>query len=290
MATDVNGDSITYDWEEYDLGAGTTAVPNTDADGQARPIFRPYLPTVGGTRTFPSLQYILNNANVPPATTGGFLTGELLPAISRAMTFQVVARDNRANGGGINTATSVVTIVGAAGPFAVTAPNTNISIQRLTNYTVTWDVSGTTAAPINAANVKISLSTDGGTTFPTVLAASTANDGSESVLIPDMLTTTARMKIEAVGNIFFDISNTDFSIITGTASPTPTADGHDTAVGYANTDPNRIANTAITPSPTPTADTDSNSVPQHPPRRLRPRRHLYLRQHQPLVRPRRRRP
>ncbi len=112
-ATDVNGDSITYDWQEYDLGAGTTAVPNTDADGLARPIFRPYLPAVGGTRTFPSLQFILNNANVPPPTTGGFLTGELLPAISRTMTFQVVARDNRANGGGINTATSVVTIVGA---------------------------------------------------------------------------------------------------------------------------------------------------------------------------------
>ena len=142
-ATDPNGDSITYDWEEYDLGAATTAVPNTDADGQARPILRPYSPTVGGTRTFPSLQFILNNANVPPATTGGFLTGELLPAISRAMTFQVVARDNRANGGGINTATSVVTIDGASGPFAVTAPNTAISIQRLTNFNVTWNVSGT---------------------------------------------------------------------------------------------------------------------------------------------------
>ena len=169
-ATDPNGDSITYDWEEYDLGAATTAVPNTDADGQPRPILRPYLPTVGGTRTFPSLQYILNNANVPPATTGGFLTGELLPAISRAMTFQVVARDNRANGGGINTATSVVTIVGAAGPFAVTAPNTAISIQRLTNFNVTWNELGSAA---QAANVKISLSTDGGNTFPTILAAST---------------------------------------------------------------------------------------------------------------------
>jgi hypothetical protein len=51
------------------------------------------------------LQYILNNANVPPATTGSFLTGELLPAISRAMTFQVVARDNHAGGGGLRTAT-----------------------------------------------------------------------------------------------------------------------------------------------------------------------------------------
>src|SRR6185436_16618211 len=111
---------LTYDWQEYDLdagGAGTAAVPNTDADGTARPIFRPYVPTVGGTRTFPSLPYILNNANVPPPTTSGYLTGELLPAISRTMNFKVVARDNRANAGGINSATSAVTVSGASAPF-----------------------------------------------------------------------------------------------------------------------------------------------------------------------------
>jgi N-acetylneuraminic acid mutarotase len=221
-ATDPNGDPITYDWEEYDLGPGTTAVPNTDADGQAKPILRPYAPSTGGTRIFPSMQFILNNANVPPNTTGGFLTGELLPAISRVMNFQVVARDGRANGGGINTATAAVTIVGTSGPFAITSPNSPVSIQRLTNFNVTWDVLGSSA---QAANVKISLSTDGGTTFPTVLAANTPNDGSESVLIPDMLTTTARIKIEAIGNIFFDITDTNFSITTTAPTPTPSPFG-----------------------------------------------------------------
>ena len=91
-----------------------------------------------GTRTFPSLQYILNNANVPPSTSGSCpsnacLTGELLPAITRTMVFQVVARDNRANGGGINTATSTVSVTSTAGPFAVTAPNTAVSIPANTN-------------------------------------------------------------------------------------------------------------------------------------------------------------
>jgi hypothetical protein len=212
-ATDREGDAITYDWEEYDLGASAgSMVPNSDADGQARPIFRVYSPVVGGTRTVPSLQYILNNANVPPATTGSFLTGELLPAISRAMTFQVVARDNHAGGGGLRTATSVVTVDGTSGPFAVTAPNTAINLTGQTFYNVRWNVAGTDAPPVSAASVKISLSTDGGNTFPTVLASSTLNNGVKSVLIPNISTSTARIKVEAVGNIFFDVSNTNFTI------------------------------------------------------------------------------
>jgi hypothetical protein len=219
-ATDRDRDTITYDWEEYDLGASARSmVPNTDADGLARPLFRVYSPTVGGTRTFPSLQYILNNANVPPATTDGFLTGELLPAISRAMTFQVVARDNQ---GGIKTATSVVTIDGASGPFAVTSPNTSITVRALTTLNVSWNVAGTTALPVNAAFVKISLSTDGGNTFPTILASSTPNNGLASALVPNMQTRAARIKIEGVGNIFFDISDANFTI---TSSPGPAPAG-----------------------------------------------------------------
>ena len=217
-ATDTNGDSITYDWQEYDLGPNATQVPNSDSDGSARPIFRQYSPTEGGTRYFPSLQYVLNNANVPPSSydcgrTTLCMTGELLPAITRTMTFQAVARDNRANGGGINTVTATVNVDGNSGPFAVTSPNTPITITVSdTSSLVTWNVANTNAAPVNAANVKISVSVDGGQTFPYVLANSTPNDGSEQLFFPPVETTTARLKIEAVNNIFFDISNTNFSI------------------------------------------------------------------------------
>lgn len=220
-ATDVNNDTLTYDWQEYDTGGatGTTAIPNTDSDGTARPIFRPYLPTASGTRFFPSLPFILNNANVPPSTTSGFLTGELLPAITRTMNFQVIVRDNRANGGGINTATATVNVSGSPiGPFLVTAPNTAVSWAGNSAQNVTWDVAGTTGAPVSAANVKISLSTDGGQTFPTTILASTPNDGTESVTIPNIGTTTARIKVEAVGNIFFDISNVNFTITASAVS------------------------------------------------------------------------
>ncbi len=215
-ASDINNDSITYDWQEYDLGGATTAVPNSDIFG-AMPIFRPYSPTTSPTRYFPSLTYILNNANVPPSTsgscpTGACLTGELLPQISRTMTFQVVARDNRSLGGGINTATATVVVDGASGPFAVTSPNTAVTYAGGSTQTVTWNVANTNNAPVSSANVKISFSTDGGNSFPTVLSASAPNNGSASVVIPNVATTQARIKVESANNIFFDVSDANFTV------------------------------------------------------------------------------
>jgi len=222
-STDTNGDTITYDWQEYNLGNSTTAVPNSDADGSPRPIFRPYSPTSDASRYFPSMQYILANANVPPSTYpcvggGTCLTGELMPSITRTMTFQGVARDNRADGGGINTVTVTASVDGNSGPFAVTAPNLATTFNSGSSETVMWSVNGTSSAPVNAANVKITLSTDGGVTFPIVLTESTANDGSYDFTVPSVSTTTARIKVQAVGNIFFDINDANFTIVNTPAS------------------------------------------------------------------------
>jgi hypothetical protein len=152
------------------------------------------------------------------------MTGEVLPAISRTMNFQVIARDNRLGGGGVNTAMVQVAVDGNSGPFIVTAPNESVALNVGSNQTISWDVANTSAAPINAANVRILLSTDGGQTFPTVLANSTANDGSEIFTVPNIPTTTARIKIEAIGNIFFDISNANFTINTEVAPRRPVYD------------------------------------------------------------------
>ena len=201
-ATDPDGDPLTYSWEEMDTG--NPSPPMSD-DG-TRPLFRSFPAVTSPTRTFPKLSNILNNTST---------IGELLPVTTRAMNFTVTARDNRVVGGGVNSDAMVLNVTSSSGPFIVTSPNTSVSWTGGSTQTVSWDVAGTSSAPINCANVKISLSTDGGLTFPIVLTASTPNDGSQTVTVPNVATTSARVKVEAVGNVFFDLSNANFTITQG---------------------------------------------------------------------------
>ncbi len=227
--SDPNGDSLTYAWDQIDAGGanyqqnGTSASYNDAGDpaDTTRPIFRPFPATVSPSRIFPSLNYVLNYANDPPDTdANGLQTAEELPRVGRTLNFRVTARDNRTGGGGVNEDTVTLTVDGNSGPFLVTYPNANTNLSGGTAQTVTWSVNNTNAAPVSAANVKISLSTDGGMTFPTVLAASTPNDGSERIVFPNITTSSARIKVEAVGNIFFDINDSNFSITAGSVAQT----------------------------------------------------------------------
>ena len=225
-----DNNNLTYTWEQYQAGGNLYSNPSFSDAGDpvttTRPIFRPFAPTTNPARTFPSLQYILNNANTPPDVVVlmpfPFQTlqrrpGESLPQVSRTLIFRVTVRDNV---GGVNDATSTLTVDGNSGPFRVTSPNTNVTWAGGSQQTVTWDVANTNNAPVSAANVRISLSTDGGQTFPITLANSVPNNGTSNVTIPNaIVTTTARIRVESVGNIFFDISDANFSITLGGICP-----------------------------------------------------------------------
>jgi hypothetical protein len=218
-ATDANGDPLTYCWEEMDLGPG--GAWNSGASSTTAPLFKSRVPKTNGSRTFPDMAVILAGYPASPAATMGGLKGETLPTVARNMKFRFTVRDNRAGGGGVvssgeggcQSSTSFVVTTAGSTPFTVTTPNGGESYPGGSTQTITWNNAGTNAAPFNVANVKISLSTDGGLTYPTVITNSTANDGSEALTIPAVpATTTARIKIEAVGSIFFDISNANFQL------------------------------------------------------------------------------
>ena len=249
-ATDPDGDALTYMWEQNDRGAatGTGLISNTKTNG---PLFRQFgtravvsstdtlvygspgenHTTSDTSRTFPDMAQILaNNTN---ADTGACPTAQATPtaadiecfseylptaayvgfagvnASPASLNFRLTARDGR---GGVGSANTVLTLAPGAGPFLVTSPNTAVTLDGDSTQAVTWNVANTNAAPVSAANVKITLSADGGKTWPYVLAESVTNSGSASVVMPSIATGAARVRVAAVGNVFFDVSNANFTI------------------------------------------------------------------------------
>ncbi|MFN0278102.1 MAG: reprolysin-like metallopeptidase [Pyrinomonadaceae bacterium] len=222
-ATDPEGDPITYNWEQNDSAQNTgitVAAANANSAKLIGPNWLSFPSNTSPTKLFPRLSTILAGQTTTSATGTDDavpLVVEALSSVTRDLNFRLTVRDNRPYVPGSTIGQTqfkdmTVSVTALAGPFQVTAPNTAATFAGGSSQTVTWDVANTTLAPVSAANVKISLSTDGGNTFPNVLAASTANDGTEAVTIPSIATTTGRIKVEAVGNIFFDISNADVTV------------------------------------------------------------------------------
>lgn len=206
-ATDGDGDPLTYCWEQWDLGAANSL---TSSDTGVGPLFRSLPPSFSPSRTLPKLSSLLAN------TTSNL---EKLPTLARTMRFRCTVRDNHPGGGGTAVDEVVLNVVGTAGPFRVTAPNT--AVTRSGSTTITWDVANTTASPILCSSVNILLSTDGGNTWPTLLRLGTPNDGTETVTLPNINSTTARIRVEAVDNIFFDVSDVNFTVLPGGGSGAP---------------------------------------------------------------------
>ncbi|MDA7502146.1 M12 family metallo-peptidase [Chitinophagales bacterium] len=198
--SDSDGDAITYCWEQMDPEVAPMPPASTNTDG---PAFRSYSPITSPVRTVPNLNAIVN---------GFSPTWEVLSSVNRHYDWRVTVRDNNPGQGATDEDDMRVTVSDDAGPFLVVTPNTDVSWTGSSTETVTWDVAGTTNSPVSCANVDILLSLYGGFSYPIILANGVANDGSQSITVPNNATTEARVKVICSDNIFFDISDEDFSI------------------------------------------------------------------------------
>jgi len=110
-ATDAEGDTLIYNWEQMDVGFLTTVPPA--ATNTAGPNFRSYSPTPEGKiRTLPGIHDIAAGVSPPY---------EVLPTVTRTMNFRLTVRDQSSLGGCVSSKDVAVNFNSSAGPFRVTS-------------------------------------------------------------------------------------------------------------------------------------------------------------------------
>jgi hypothetical protein len=204
QATDAENDTLSYCWEQYNRGS---AGMDWDAPTVLNPIFRSFTPSKNSTRVFPIIDSCINNVYT--------YKGERSPDTARSMRFKVAVRDVHNGYGCFNYSEDsvIVNVIQGAELFRVTSHDVpNLTYLGNVPCPVTWNIAGTDTGVIAAKKVNIYLSTDSGYTYPILLSGNTANDGEDTVIMPNIDVQYARIKVKAADNIWFDLNNTVFAI------------------------------------------------------------------------------
>lgn len=202
QATDGDGDVISYCWEQIDNELNSVPPQSTDLIGT---LYRSRIPSENNVRYFPELKEVTNS--------GIYSKWEMTPSVAREINFKLTVRDNNSEAGQTDSDEMKVQVIDNAGPFEVTSQSQEGTEWMMgISETITWNVAGTTSNGINVTNVNIRLSTDGGLTFDKVLLSNTANDGNESIIVPDISGSQCYVMVEAVNNIFYAVNTKSFSI------------------------------------------------------------------------------
>ncbi len=249
-ATDVNGDALTYQWEQNDGISGQTGASSPASTTKASgPNFRSWLPTASPNRYMPNLTSVIANSATTNGTGNEVILVEALSSVARDLNFRLTVRDNAPYNSvtpevGQTAYTDMkVTVDAAAGPFALSVPSaTGLSYVVGTNQTVTWNVASTNTGAVNTPYVDIYLFVDNTLTNGILLASKVPNDGSEIVTIPNNVGTTHRIMVRGNGNVFFDISNNNFTIAAPASSFSVAFNG---AVGEQNKGGCQMANAIV---------------------------------------------
>ncbi len=211
-ATDANTtDNLTYCWEQID--SGVTNYLNFGPDLITGSTNRSLPPANNPNRYIPKFESVLEGKTTQTNPSLGS-DWETVSNVARILNWALTVRDRAPdNYSGAQTSfdTMIITVENVA-PFTVNNP---VSWAQGSTVSITWNVGETTNTTINCQNVAIKLSVDGGLTFSTI-TASTPNDGSYSYMVPTSIadTDSARLLIEAADNIFYDVSDYNFSINT----------------------------------------------------------------------------
>ena len=195
-AAESESDLLTYTWEQLDPvnGTGTSSAPaGTNATG---PLFRSFPPTTDRTRYFPSLAGLVG---INP------ITYEVLPTVARTMNYRLTVRDNNSGGYGRTANQDLTVTTLSCNGFGFTSQTTAGSFVANGTNTIplTWN---TATACLACANVNVRFSKDGGRTYPYLIASNIPNNGTASVTVPNLPTTTGRLMIECASNIYFNIN------------------------------------------------------------------------------------
>lgn len=209
-ATDPNGgDNLTYCWEQID--SGVTNYQNFGPDLPSSSMNRSLPPSSSPDRYIPRLSSVIAGNTIQTNPTLGS-DWETVSNVARSLNWALTVRDRsprNATGGQSSYDTMLITVEDVT-PFTVENP---VTWTQGTSVNINWVVGQTTNPTINCQNVNIKLSVDGGVTFPITIASNTPNDGSFVYSVPVISDTSqARLLIEAADNIFYDVSDFDFSI------------------------------------------------------------------------------
>ncbi|CAM1340347.1 immunoglobulin-like domain-containing protein [Tenacibaculum amylolyticum] len=196
-------DELTYCWEQVDDNRGGNTFPSPRRTRGVA--FRSYEPTRNNKRYFPNLSIIKQGSTS--------WKWEALADVARTYNFRLTVRDNRDNGSTNNSDDVEINVVEEAGPFLVNYPSDeNITWNVGGSEWINWDVAGTDVNGVNATHVDILMSTDGGDTYPVILAENVVNNGAHHIRVPNHIGSNNRIMIRGRDHIFFDISNHNFNI------------------------------------------------------------------------------
>jgi hypothetical protein len=186
-ASDDNGDSLLYSWDQID--AGNSSALGVDTGNNA--LIKSSALAASPVRNVPDISELLSLSQTSSH-------GESLPRSDRSLNFRLSVRDGN---GAVSYDDKKLTVKDTGERFEILSPGSNIAAGT---QTITWNVAATDQAPISCSSVDIAYTNDQGATF-TDLLTNTPNDGSASV----QLTKTAqRIRVKCRDNIFFALSGT----------------------------------------------------------------------------------